>query len=506
MSENRLLTSEEWLEVANSFLEAKSVDEVYQNFASRIKDVSGAGYILISSRRPEDDFFRMKHLLGVEGQWENALKLIGFDPRKVTYPLQDMPIYADGRLGSHKLLPLKDGLYEVVSGKIPKPVCQAIEKLLGITSLYTIGLAWKEDLFGIASFGFVDDQGPRDINLIEALVMETTTALRHLYAEEAARSSNLRYRRLFESAKEGILILDYETGEIVDVNPYLTEMLDLPAKEFIGKYFWDLAAFKNIAASKNTFDKLQNSGELRSFDLTLEMKHGKKIKAEFVSNTYLVNYRKVLQCNIRDLNERWLALEGIKTANDCFVNFGTDPVENLKLITTAIGEILNATSAFYNRQEGELLVTVAGWNLPPDMPLSGQGEGHICLDVIGQGGDVPIVVSDLQNSEKYKNDPSVKKYGLQTYVGYPVKLAGESIASLCAVFKNKVEIEPYKLALIEVLGRAAGVEEERLRSEGELKKKVKELEVFYKAAMGREDKILELKQEIKTLREQSAGR
>jgi PAS domain S-box-containing protein len=298
------------------------------------------------------------------------------------------------------------------------------------------------------------------------------------------------------------LIMDFESGEIVDVNPYLAELLDIPEKEFVGKHFWEIGALKNIVASKNDLDKLLSSGALRSFEPTLTTKHGKKIKAEFVSNEYLVNYRKFVQCNIRDMNERWLALEGIKVANDCFVNFGTDPANNLKLIMNAMGEILNATCAIYNRKEGGLLVTMEGWDVPPGGPQPDNGEGYLCFDVLGEGGDAPVVVSDLQKSEKFKRDPNIKKHSLQTYVGFPVKLEGKPIASLCAVFKNKIEIEPYKLALIEMLGRAAAVEEERLRADGELKKKVNELEVFYKAAMGREDKILELKQEVKELREQ----
>ena len=44
---------------------------------------------------------------------------------------------------------------------------------------------------------------------------------------EALSVSEIRYRRLFESAKDGILILDAETGKIVDSNPYLEKMLGL---------------------------------------------------------------------------------------------------------------------------------------------------------------------------------------------------------------------------------------------------------------------------------------
>ena len=59
--------------------------------------------------------------------------------------------------------------------------------------------------------------------------------LRSRRSAKAVGASELRYRRLFESAKDGILILDAETGMIVDVNPFLIELLGFPREAFLGK-------------------------------------------------------------------------------------------------------------------------------------------------------------------------------------------------------------------------------------------------------------------------------
>jgi PAS domain-containing protein len=48
------------------------------------------------------------------------------------------------------------------------------------------------------------------------------------YWADAVRLSELRYRRLFETAQDGILILDATSGEIMDVNPFLLDLLDYP--------------------------------------------------------------------------------------------------------------------------------------------------------------------------------------------------------------------------------------------------------------------------------------
>ena len=118
---------------------------------------------------------------------------------------------------------------------------------------------------------------------------------------EALQDSEKRYRRLFESAQDGILILDAETGKVVDVNPFLMRLLGYTYEEFCGKYIWEIGAFKDIAASKDAFQALQDNEYIRYEDLPLETLDGKPVAVEFVSNVYLVDHSKVIQCNIRDI-------------------------------------------------------------------------------------------------------------------------------------------------------------------------------------------------------------
>jgi PAS domain S-box-containing protein len=122
--------------------------------------------------------------------------------------------------------------------------------------------------------------------------------------EEAERSSELRYRRLFESAKDGILILDADSGQIVDVNPFLIELLGFSKEEFVGKELWQIGLFKDVTASRLAFAELQQRGYIRYEDLPLETRDGSVRPVEFVSNSYLVGESRVIQCNIRDITER----------------------------------------------------------------------------------------------------------------------------------------------------------------------------------------------------------
>jgi formate hydrogenlyase transcriptional activator len=134
--------------------------------------------------------------------------------------------------------------------------------------------------------------------------------------EEALKISETRYRRLFETAQDGILILDAETGQISDVNPFLVEMLGYSHEDFLGKNLWEFGAFQDIDASKATFLELQSKGYVRYNDLPLETRDGRPIAVEFVSNVYLVNHHKVIQCNIRDITERKRIAEALQNAHN----------------------------------------------------------------------------------------------------------------------------------------------------------------------------------------------
>jgi PAS domain S-box-containing protein len=128
--------------------------------------------------------------------------------------------------------------------------------------------------------------------------------------------SEIRYRRLFETAQDGILIVDARTRRIFDANPFLTEMLGYPCEELVGKELWEIGLFRDIEASRGAFRELQANGYIRYEDLPLETKDGRRIDVEFVSNAYPVDGRAVIQCNIRDVTERKQAEEAVREAHE----------------------------------------------------------------------------------------------------------------------------------------------------------------------------------------------
>ena len=129
-------------------------------------------------------------------------------------------------------------------------------------------------------------------------------ATEHKKIEAHLKASEVSYRRLFETAHDGILILNSKTGQINDVNPFLEKLLGYSKDEFLNKKLWEVGAFANVKASKDAFKILQTLGHVRYENLPLETKDGQFVDVEFVSNSYMAGGELVIQCNIRDITER----------------------------------------------------------------------------------------------------------------------------------------------------------------------------------------------------------
>lgn len=121
---------------------------------------------------------------------------------------------------------------------------------------------------------------------------------------DACAHSEVRYRRLFEAARDGILILNADTGLIEDANPFMSELLGYTHADLLGKQLWEIGVFNDIANSQLAFSQLQKDGVIRYDNLPLQTAEGSRREVEFVSNIYQENGRPVIQCNIRDITDR----------------------------------------------------------------------------------------------------------------------------------------------------------------------------------------------------------
>jgi two-component system cell cycle sensor histidine kinase/response regulator CckA len=192
------------------------------------------------------------------------------------------------------------------------------------------------------------DYSEADVVQLTLLMDAVWRIVERMHAEKALKDSEVRYRRLFESAKDGILILDAETGQISDVNPFLLEMLGYSHEELLGKELWEIGLFKDIVDSRDAFAELQKERYIRYENLPLETKEGRHADVEFVSNVYRVDSRKVIQCNIRDITERARAqkLREVMYRIADAANRTEDLAELSESIQKHLGEVIDTTN-FY---------------------------------------------------------------------------------------------------------------------------------------------------------------
>ena len=152
-------------------------------------------------------------------------------------------------------------------------------------------------------------------NVIQCNIRDITE---RAVAAHALGASEARYRRLFETAQDAILILEEASGKIMDANPFVIDLLGYPLNELIGKELWEIGLFSDTEESKAAMQRLQENGYIRYEDMPLETKRGKRVEVEFVSNSYMVGDLKVIQCNIRDITDRKWAEEAARISAERF--------------------------------------------------------------------------------------------------------------------------------------------------------------------------------------------
>jgi PAS domain S-box-containing protein len=196
-----------------------------------------------------------------------------------------------------------------------------------------------------------------DSGLLVGIVLACHDISNRHEKEQNLEISETRYRRLFEAAHDGILILDAVTAKVLDVNPFMGSLLGYPREHFLEKELWEIGVFKDAEISKKAMETLQRLGHIRYEDLPLEHKDGRHIPVEFVSNVYREGRRNVIQCNIRDITERKRsanalaqATQAAETANRSKSTFLANMSHEIR---TPMGAILGFTDMLLHRSPEE---------------------------------------------------------------------------------------------------------------------------------------------------------
>ncbi|VVB91870.1 Methyl sulfide methyltransferase-associated sensor [uncultured archaeon] len=294
------------------------------------------------------------------------------------------------------------------------------------------------------------------------LVLATITE--SVQAEDRIRLQS----QIFEIMAEGVNLIRASDGIIVYANPRFEQMFGYEPGGMIGIH----VSVINAPTEKNPQDVaeeiskvLTEKGEWRG-----EIYNVRKDSTKFWCSVNIKAFQHPEHGNVwisvhTDINERKRAEERLSKLNECFLSFGTDPLENINRLTALCGELMGATAALYNRLDKGMLCSWGQWNTPPDYNPLDKPQGHICYDTINRGSDEVLVVRNLAETRYARTDPNVMAYNLKTYIGRAVRLGNDYVGSLCVVYQNDFSPGEHDKRFMGVIASAIAVEERRRQSE-----------------------------------------
>ncbi len=118
------------------------------------------------------------------------------------------------------------------------------------------------------------------------------------------QEAEVRYRRLFEAAKDGIVVLDAESHTVTDVNPCFLELTGCTREECIGKPLGEIPPFQTGNLAARFLSEIKQAETARFEEAVLRSRYGARIDIDLIGNRYTPGNREVIQLNIRDITGR----------------------------------------------------------------------------------------------------------------------------------------------------------------------------------------------------------
>ena len=354
----------------------------------------------------------------------------------------------------------------------PDKLSEAVAALRSFGSLVTEGIHRRKD-----GSTFPVELNKRLVRLDrEYIVVTARNITERRVAERTLRESEARLSTIFRQSPVGIVITRMSDGTILEANDAFGTIHGCTRQELIGHTSTELKLWADPSQREDMVKRLHEGAPCNDLEIKTRKKSGEMgdslISVELVE---LAGERCTLGL-VRDITEYKRKEERLKRLTDCFLSFGTDPLENVNRLTRLCGELLGGTCALYNRLEGGLLCSLGQWNTPPDYIPKDKPEGHICHDVIRKGGDALFVVRNLPETPYFKTDPNVAHYQLKTYVGKTVQFSDAPPGSLCVVFQRDFEPDEEDERLIDIIAAAIGIEESRRQAKGAMQQSEERLQ------------------------------
>jgi two-component system CheB/CheR fusion protein len=208
---------------------------------------------------------------------------------------------------------------------------------------------------------------------------------------ERQEAAEIRYRRLFESAKDGVIVLDSPAGLVLDVNPAFLEMSRYSRTELMNKPFQEIPPFLGSEDMRRLVPETVERGITRYESVPVRARDGREIIVEIVANGYRVKDQSLIQLNIRDVTERRRNEEELRRSNLDLQQFAFaashDLQEPLRTVTSFLELFQRQYEGKIDAQADEYIKFITG---------AADRMRHLVLDLLGFS---QVVRADMNRSE-----------------------------------------------------------------------------------------------------------
>ena len=294
--------------------------------------------------------------------------------------------------------------------------------------------------------------------------------------ERELQLSEMHYRRLFETAKDGILLLHSASGVVTDVNSHLLDLLGCRHEDVVGKKLWNLTPSTDTVLYRKLFDALHSEESVRRDSLPLNAKDGRTLEVEFVSSAYRVGDTRVVQCNIRDVTDRRRA-EQRQTMQFAV----TRVLAEAASFAEAAGPLLQVVCENFNWEIGELwqidvdadrLRLVASWESPALAPngFVEAGRKKIAAPSDGLPGKViasrqALWIPDVTAEPAFLRGAEAALLGLRGSFAVPVMMRGAVVYMMCFFSREMRPPDREMTDMMQMIGSQVGQFVQRKRAE-----------------------------------------
>ena len=333
-----------------------------------------------------------------------------------------------------------------------------------IQSLVCVPMAYRDTLVGFLGFDSVKSEkqwSEENIALLKIAGEMFVNVIMRKQMEDALRESLGKYQAILEGY-DGLIYICSQGHKIEFVNKRLIEYLGYdPTGQDCFRALHDLTQVCPWCIDERVF-----KGEAVHQDVLSP----KDNRWYHITNTPLFHADGGVSkmALVEDITEHKQAEEELIKLNECFLNFGTDHIQNINNLTATCGQLLRADCAFYNRLDEKMLYSWGHWNVPEGSPLMHNAQGSICADIIAKGSDEIVLVRNLSQSP-YAAHPSIAGENFKTYFGRAVKSGDKYAGALCALYRYDFIPSEDDKRILGLIASAIEVEENRRDAEASLK-------------------------------------